>query len=205
MKVGDSIRLAIDDWERGEAESAIMHACNAVDGTAKKSLPTIAQNKERFTTFLRTNYAILGPMGAPGIDVVATRWPVTIPKPTAPGGKPDLADVIYVIHRCTHGHGDELPEGFELLLDADASHLITRIEATKGRVRLSDRVIFALVAVAVMAPVNVGQVVPDGYHLTFGGREFPINDWWGKASEFVQIVGEARLPSVKMDFGDWIA
>jgi hypothetical protein len=36
MNVGESVRKAIDDWEHGELEAAMLHACNAVDGTAKK-------------------------------------------------------------------------------------------------------------------------------------------------------------------------
>jgi hypothetical protein len=36
MKVSDSIRQSIDDWVRGELEAAMLHACNAVDGAARK-------------------------------------------------------------------------------------------------------------------------------------------------------------------------
>jgi hypothetical protein len=72
----------------------MLHACNAVDGTAGKLYPT-SKNKERFTRTLRENYGILGLMGAPGIDLIETRFPVTVKGPTAPDGKPDLADVLY--------------------------------------------------------------------------------------------------------------
>src|SRR5829696_7722331 len=106
MKVANSVRKAINEWEQGELESAMLHACNAVDGTARKLYPNLG-NKDRFTRFLRENYAILGPMGAPGIDLIQTRFPVTVQRPTAPGGGPDMADVIYGIHRCCHAHGDE--------------------------------------------------------------------------------------------------
>lgn len=77
MNVGDSIRKAIDDWEQGELEAAMLHACNAVDGTARKRYPTEGSNA-RFTRLLRENYAIFGPMGVPGIDLAATRWPVKV-------------------------------------------------------------------------------------------------------------------------------
>ena len=61
MNVGESVRKCIDDWEHGELDSAMLHACNAIDGTAKKLYPTLANN-DRFTRLLRDNYAILGPM-----------------------------------------------------------------------------------------------------------------------------------------------
>jgi hypothetical protein len=110
-KVGHSVRKAIDDWELGEREFAMLHACNAVDGTASKLHPKLGSDA-RFTKMLRDNYAIFGPMAAPGVDLVNTRWPVEVSRPKASGGRPDIADVIYGIHRCAHGHGDALPDGF---------------------------------------------------------------------------------------------
>src|SRR5262245_11987017 len=136
MKVGQSVRHAIDDWEQKKLDAAMLHACNAVDGTARKLYRKLG-NKVRFTRTLRENYAILGPMGAPGIDVVETRFPVTVKTPTAPGGKPDLADVLYGIHRCCHAHGDELPDGFELLEDVAGPPQVTRMVIERGKVRLS--------------------------------------------------------------------
>lgn len=59
MNVGNSVRKAIDDWEQGELESAMLHACNAVDGTAKKLYATLRSNA-RFTRLLRENYGIFG-------------------------------------------------------------------------------------------------------------------------------------------------
>jgi hypothetical protein len=113
--------------------------------------------------------------------------------------------VIYAIHRCTHGHGDELPEGFELLADAAGEPRQTRILIEKGRVRLSDRVIFGLLAVAVLAPANHDQTVPDGYVLTFGAnRVLPIRDWWGRSNEFLSVAAEDPVPLVKLDFDDWM-
>src|SRR3954470_12069298 len=104
MKVGKSVKKSIDEWSHGDAESAMLHACNAVDGTAKKVHSTLG-NRARFTRLLRENYSILGPLGAPGIDLVRTRFPVSVRGPSADVASLDLADVIYLIHRCTHGHG----------------------------------------------------------------------------------------------------
>jgi hypothetical protein len=76
----------------------------------------------------------------------------------------------------------------------------------KGKVRLSDRVIFGLLAVAVLAPVNVGQRVPDGYYLSFGGStKLVINEWWGRVDDFAAIAAANPVPQVKLDFGNWMA
>jgi hypothetical protein len=205
MNVGNSVRKAIDDWQDGDLDAAMLHACNAVDGTAKKAYPNEPGSNARFTRLLRENYSIFGPMGAPGIDLVETRWPVRVARPKAPGGQPDIADVIYGIHRCSHGHGNELPDGFELISDAAGPPGYTRMEIENGRVRLSDRVIFGLIGVAVMSPTNHDQRVPDGYHLTLGGTDvMQINDWWGRVSDFPAIASRHPVPNVKLDFREWI-
>ncbi len=204
MNVGNSVRKAIEDWENGDLESAMLHACNAVDGTAKKLHPKIGSNA-RFTRALRENYAILGPMGAPGIDLLKTRFPVTLQYSKASGWKPDIADVIYGIHRCSHGHGSELPDGFALIQDAAGPKRLTRMEIERGKVRLSDRIIFGLLAVAVLSLVNKDQSVPNGYYLSIGeSPKLNINDWWGRACDFSLISAQDPIPMVKLDFGDWM-
>jgi hypothetical protein len=201
--VGNSVRKAIDDWTLGDVEFAMLHACNALDGTARKLHPK-SGNNIRFCQTIRENYPIFGPMAAPGIDLVNTRWPVKVQRPTAAGGLADIADVIYGIHRCTHGHGDELPDGFELLRDASGPDRVTRMYVERGKVQLSDRAIFGLVAVAVLASVNVGQTVPDGYYLSFAGTKLPINEWWGRSSDFPAIAAADPMPSVLLNFSNWM-
>jgi hypothetical protein len=203
MKIVDSVRRAVDDWHHGELESAMLHACNAVDGTARKAYPSLGSNA-RFTRLLRETYAVFGPMGAPGINLVETRFPVALPRAKAPGAKPDIADVIYGIHRCSHGHGDELPDGFALIPDAAGPARHTRLQFAQGRVRLSDRAIFGLLAVAVMHPVNSDQASPalSGYYLTYGASvKLVINEWWGRAADFPAVAATDPVPSVRLDFG----
>ena len=184
----------------------MLHACNAVDGTAKKTYPNIQGSNLRFTQLLRDNYHVLGPMGVPGINLEDTRFPVKVAKPKAPGGQPDMADLIYGIHRCTHGHGDELPGGFQLIQNAAGPDNYTRMEFTKeGGARLSDRIIFGLLAVAIMSPLNKDQRVPGNYYLTFGPEKLVINEWWGRVTDFSQVVATGnQIPSIKIDFNDWM-
>jgi hypothetical protein len=204
MNVGKSIQKCIDEWQAGDFESAMLHACNGVDGTAGKKYPLL-RNKARFTKFIRENYAIFGPMATPGINIVETRWPVVIKNPTADGGKPDLADVIYSVHRCTHGHGDELPDGFELIPDAAGPPERTNVLVSDGKVMLSDRTLFGMIAICVVCDANMNQTVPEGYFLTFGAdHKLIINEWWGREADLLTLVSSVQLPNVKMDFGDWM-
>jgi hypothetical protein len=205
MDVGNSVRKAINDWEDREFDSAMLHACNAVDGTAAKAYPSISGSNARFTTLLRDHYPILGAMGIPGVNLEETRFPIKVKAPKAPGGMPDLADIIYGIHRCSHGHGDTLPDGFELLPDAAGVPRFTRIEVEEGKIRFSDRIIFALLAVAVLSPVNADQKVPDGYSLTYGEMVLLINEWWGRAADFLVVIAQDSIPQVKLDFAEWMS
>jgi hypothetical protein len=203
MRIEKSVMKSIDEWQAHDFESSMLHACNAVDGTARKHFPGLC-NKKRFTQFLRDNHSILGPMGAPGIDLAATRFPIRVDRPTASGGLPDLADVIYAIHRCTHAHGDELPDGFELIADAAGEPRVTRMEIEHGKLRLSDRIIFGLIATVVFSPINAQLTASPSYFLTFGAREkMVINDWWGRAADFAAVVSTDPMPQVKLDFGEW--
>jgi hypothetical protein len=75
----------------------------------------------------------------------------------------------------------------------------------QGKVRLSDRIIFGLLAVAVLSPENTDQQVPEGYFLTFGTEaKLIINEWWGRAEDFPAIAAADPVPQVAFDFGDWM-
>ena len=183
----------------------MLHACNAVDGTASKLYPGTGNN-ERFTRLLRENYAILGPMGAPGIDLLNTRFPVKVKSPKAPGGKPDLADVIYGIHRCCHAHGDELPAGFELIHDAAGPKRVTRILIERGKIsaeRPNDirpcRSCSPLADKQGPSHHRPRRLLPH-----FGNEQLTINEWWGRAKDFPAIAAKEPSPNVKLDFGDWM-
>jgi hypothetical protein len=78
------------------------------------------------------------------------------------------------------------------------------VTVRRGKIQLSDRIIFALTAIAVFSPVNVGQLVPDGYHLTFATTTMPINEWWGRIADARALMATVKLPKVKMDFADWM-
>lgn len=76
----------------------------------------------------------------------------------------------------------------------------------RGKVGLSDRIIFALVATAVVAPVNSTLHTVGPHYLTYGASgPFPISEWWGRADDFMVIIGTEKLPDVTLDFANWIS
>lgn len=204
------MRLAIDDAGRGEWESAMLHACNAVDGTAAKASPGAGVGK-RFVGLLQENADILGRLGLPGIDAERTEFPVRLGTEFQ---MRDLASVVYGIHRCTHGHGDELPDGFALLPAESPGRVVARIDIESGALQLPTVIIYGLLAVAVLHPVNQGQPIPMAYHLTsnlvsLDGRNdtlmMPIHQWWGRAADYREIARAFPPALTRLDFSDALA
>lgn len=198
--ISDSIRKALQEFEAGEYEFSMMHACMAIDGTSKKMYPDIRKHAVRFIKMLRDNYKILGTLAIQGINLDETKWPVELPGRQAKEGMPDIAEVIYTIHRCTHGHGDELPKGFELLRQANLPNANCQTLITRGKVQLSDSVIFALIAIAVVSPVNGSLRTIESGYLTFQGHRFGINDLWGRREYFIETIDSiCKFPSITLN------
>jgi hypothetical protein len=199
VRVGDSVRLAIDAFEQSELELAVMLSCAAVDGTAKKALPGTSGNRERFTALIRSYYWLLEPMAMSGVNLVETRW-TNVPLPNNPA--PDFAEIVYHAHRNAHMHGDSVPSAHvEFTASVGSGRL--HLEFGNGWLKLPDNLPFGLIAIAVVDPSNVGERVPEGYHLTLAGEVFEINEWWGRAADFEEVASAANSVRVKLDMGDW--
>jgi len=210
MEVGKSINRAVHDRLDGELESAMLHACNAVDGTARKVYPGLGVGA-RFRKLLRQNYnGILEPM-VPGINFEKTAFPISVSGASGPGGRPDVADILYVIHRCHHGHGEPLPGGWELIPDSttEPPRTTMNMAGPNGQwvVRLSDRIIYGMAAVALLSPANVGQDLGDVY-LMYKSVSSDItvqmdNGWWGRAADLMVIAAmDRKRTSITMDFSN---
>ncbi len=185
MKFQKSIKKAVDELQNNDFESAMMHVCNAIDNTVQRKTGEKCTNKS-FTDYIRGYYDLLSAMvGLYGLDFEATRWPVTVERPKAEGGTPDLADMIYGIHRCAHAHGAELAPGFSFVPDIADSTGRTTLSIHVGAIGLSDKFIWALINILVLDPVNKGMEDPelDGYYLIMGGQKHIINELWGRLED----------------------
>lgn len=188
MEISDSVRLTLRDWYQHEFDAAMMNVCHAVEGAAVRTFDGKGFGKNAiFTNFLRDNYDILGVCVAPGVNFATSRFKMTLPNPKATGGLPDIADIIYGVHRCNHDHGQALPEGCELIAN-NGNHPCMYLG--NGKVRLSRQVILGLLLTVVLAPVNRGLKNPKldecGILIKTDKHELPlmINDLWGRADFF---------------------
>ena len=93
MNVGDSVKHSIDEWERRKWDAAMLHACNAVDGTGKKRYPSLGV-AARFKRTIRDSIDIFRMVATPGLNIEQTRFPAAV-KSNLSNQRPDIADVIY--------------------------------------------------------------------------------------------------------------
>jgi hypothetical protein len=203
VNVADSVKQALNYWDRQDWDTALFHASNAVDATAKKRYPQEGV-AARYKRTVRDAVDIFCVMGAPGIDFDESRFPIAV-KSDLPDSRPDIADVLYGIHRHSHGHEDELPNGFELTPHGSRA---TRVHVWRnGKIQLPAGSALGLIAIAVFAPENKDQVIPFDYQLTWFDHVFHISDWWGWQDHFREIFSGGQVPNQTLDFSkaweDW--
>jgi hypothetical protein len=129
-----------------------------------------------------------------GLNLVETRFSnIKLRKTTAP----DLAEVIYEIFRCSHVHGDEVPPNFSIL--PTQGGFGSKWGFGYGELHMPDRIVWALLAVAVFAKVNGGEKTIGDYYLSLGDERFPIAQWWGRENDFRPIADKYNLVRVKLD------
>jgi hypothetical protein len=196
MRIGDQVRCSIDDFENGSKfESALLHATTAIDGTAGKIFGhQNGQNKANYLKCLRQYYWLIEPMLG-SINFVDTRftWGKVVKK-----DKPDLADIIYEAFRCAHAHGSEHPLEFSTIECVGTDKTIFRFE--EGKIGLPDRIVFALLSVAILSTVNSDQRLPNGYYFSLGDEKFIINEWWGRENDFKNIAEKYNKTRLLLNF-----
>ena len=71
-----------------------------------------------------------------------------------------------------------------------------------GKIQLPAAAAIGLLAVAVFSPENKGEVIPDGYQLTWYQHVFHICLWWGWQDHFREIISTARIPQATLEFAE---
>lgn len=199
VTVGDQVRKSLDNWSAKEWNRSVAHACDAVAETARKRYPTMGV-AARFKKTIRDEVDIFGAMTAFDFDFVRSRFPIPV-QSDLPDGKPDIADVLFGVHRFLDGHEEELPAGVEITPHAEG---VPMFLISRGNLKLRASAALGLLAVAVFAPENKGEVIPDTYNLGWQQHRFHIIGWWGWQDHFREIVAGARVQQVPLDFGaEW--
>lgn len=199
MKISDHIKQSLDAADRNELDQAILSACIAIDGTAKKMYPEQTKVGERFRRFIGENLDIIELMFG-GLNLKETIFPFKDAK-----GKIGItfADIVYEKFRCTLAHGDELPDGYGISVQISPGYQQFRIDIANQSMTLPQSVIYALGIVCVLAPANADQKIGSNlYHYKDPINTFVIDRWWGKVECARKIMDFTAQPRVKMDFSN---
>jgi len=194
MKLSQHVLHAIDDLERGEFDSALLHACIATDATARRLFSRDESTRRAFVACVRKYYWIVEPMIGAGINLDETRFSNIQLKKKNP---PDLAEIVYEIFRCSHAHGDEVPAEFSVV--ATSGGLVSSWMLADGHLHMPDRILWALLAVSVFCRTNSGQKTAGEYFLALGGERFLIRDWWGREDDFRDFAAQHNRVRVKLE------
>jgi len=193
IKLSQQVLYAIDDAGAGKFDAALLHACIAIDTTAKRLYPSERKVGIRYVACLRDYYWIVEPMIGAGLNLIETRFSnVHLGK----NHSPDLADVIYEIFRCSHAHGDEVPASFSII--PTVGSVVSTWGFGHGELHIPDRIIWALLAIAVLSKVNAGEKSDGTYYFSLGNDQFRICDWWGREDDFRPVAGRYNQTRVKL-------
>lgn len=193
MKLTQHVLYALEDADAGKLDSALMNACVAIDPTAKLLYPKVKLVSERYVRCLREYYWLLEPMVGAGLNLVDTRFE-NVPIPGNPA--PDFADIIYKIFRCTNAHGDEIPRAYHVTKSHGGFRSLWAL--TKDELHMPDRVVFALLAIAVFSRANAGLKTVGEHWLALGDERFKVKDWWGREDDFRPVAARYNQTRVTL-------
>ncbi len=193
MKLRDHVLYAIDDAQARKPDAALLHACIAIDGTAKRLFPN-KPVRLRYIDCLRRYYWLMEAMIGVGINLEETRFAnIRLPKLE----QPDLAEIVYYIFRCSHAHADEVPEEFTLI--ASEGNFGSGWMLGNNQFHMPDRIVWALLAVTVFSNVNANEFTTGNYYLSLGNERFPVSEWWGREDDFRPIAERYNQVRVKLE------
>lgn len=196
MKIADHIKHSLDACDERNLDKAMLFACLAVDGTAKKAYPTDKVG-DRFRKFIVENIDIIETMFG-GINLAETVFPFKDNKGEV-GIK--FEDIVYEKFRCNLAHGNELPDGYGITVKvAEGQHQFL-VNIKDQSMTLPESAIFALGFACVLAPVNKDQKIGSNlyfYHDLI--NQFIVDRWWGQVECARKIMDLENRIRVKLDF-----
>ena len=197
MTVGEQVQASLDHWSVGDWRSALWHATAALDETAEKRYPLLGP-MPRFKRTLRDDVDIFAAMTAPDINLIESRFPIPVIS-DQPDRRPDIADVLYGVHRYLHEDENAMLAGCEITAHAEG---VPMFEIGAGRLWLRGSAALGLLGVAVFAAENKGERIPEAYTLGWREHVFHISGWWGWQNHFREIVSHVLIPRYALDFAE---
>lgn len=152
ITVGDRVRYAIEDIEKGRFEVALHHIAVALDVTAQRRNNSTHSSKTHYKSLLIEYAWLIEMMAFHGVN---SETSVFGNYPIKGNVEPTFADLIYHVVRCSLVHDVGLPDNFSFtkqnLIIYEYKKLI-----------FPEKLIWGLIAIVVFSPENKGEKTAAG-------------------------------------------
>lgn len=198
MELSQHVLKAIKDCGQSDSDSALLHACLAIEATARNLYGF--GGRKAYKDCIRQYLWIVEAMMGYGLNLKETTWG-NAKVDDGYGGLVvvnSFEDIIYHIFRCNNAHAKPVTQNYELLPILDNK---MHWQIGGGFIRMPENVLWALLAISVFSGKNSSIKTSGNYFLTLGGETFVIKDWWGREDDF-KIFLNKRFPNptkVKID------
>lgn len=187
LTIGDRVKHAIEEINRGHYLIALEHASIAIDMTAKKLYKSKLSGRKIYTDLLEKYYWILELMSFQGINLPDSKFG-NIPfewREDQIIEEPNYKDILYHIVRCGLIHG-EPPGSVDLVFDP---HDIIFIK--DKLLHIPSRVIWGLLGIVVFCSANTSGNTAQNCFFTIdeskNHHKFIIDDVWGREDLLLPI------------------
>lgn len=199
MKIADHIKHSLDACDSRDLDKAMLFACLAVDGTARKMYPQVEKVGERFRKFIVDHLDIIELMFG-GLNLQETVFPFKDNKGNV-GVK--FEDIVYEKFRCNLAHGNELPEGYGITVKVADGIQQFMVDIKNQSMTFPESAIYALGLPCVLALSNADQKIGSNlYHYRDPINHYVVDRWWGKVECARSIMDFENQVKIKMDFSN---
>lgn len=199
MKIADHIKHSLDACDSRDLDKAMLFACLAVDGTAKKMYPQVEKVGDRFRKFIVEHLDIIELMFG-GLNLQETVFPFKDNKGNV-GVK--FEDIVYEKFRCNLAHGNELPEGYGITVKVADGIQQFMVDIENQSMTFPESAIYALGLPCVLALSNADQKIGSNlYHYRDPINHYVVDHWWGKVECARSLMDFENQVKIKMDFSN---
>jgi hypothetical protein len=191
MRIEDRVRLAFDLGLNRDFLPMLAIALPAIDESAKRKWKK--GGKLGFLKFLRENYDVLQWFSANVINYSEMRFPTIDVDFTDNKSveRPDLAEVVYHVHRCCLAHGQDISSNFEITPRRADGSVEFKISKDGKFLHLPESIAWGLLAAVVLDPINSDLQSRSGNYFTvvFEQNTYFLNVdlFWGEKAKVIRL------------------
>lgn len=175
MSIADRVLECINKYNANDLDNALIQICIALDGTAKNEYPRVKKVGERFKAFVRSNQDIITFFTFNTNMFIGCQF-----------GEYTIEQFIYKVLRCGLLHEGEVPEMFQFTAPGEP------ISIGDKQWCLPKTFIFGTLLAVIGAGSNARQKLSNDLGVTIMGRNFKVNELWGRAD----LVRQAMEPPI---------